>query len=318
MEDMELAATNPHTRLDLKAQALQVAHQLLHAQPHPLELDPEDQLPQEAHAHQTATETVHAPLRTSALSDQLDPSVNQVWTVFPESPDWTVFPENLLRTSTTSQPKAASLARQDLKELQAQLADQASAACVDPKEAQDSQDVTETQVFPENKDQLDKPAKTANQDNPEKRELMPRSQLAVKETVVHPEHKEKKAHREIKERTELQVPQVHPDPKALQDSRVQVVQMVMKDQKEPLEAQELMPNTAHAQTATETTAETVEAPAEREAHLVTVVALVIMALQMLAQTRPVDIVAALSKGKPSIASFKLIECLHKVLLNRVS
>jgi len=304
MEDMEPLVNN---RLNLQAETdLQDLHRpqaQLNLQAHALPQEahlPQDLIPQEdltlqANAHQTEMEIANAKPKINALLDQLDLSEKVVWTVCQESPDWTVFREKAPRISTMNQQRDVSTVQLDLKDLLGQQANLEFEDREDPKEAQDSQEEMATQELRENKEALEIQVTMESQVNQETRELMLRSQLDVKETVVLQDHKEVKDQLEMPVKTALPATLVRQDPQDRPDSKAPLDRTVMKDPRDLSEDQEQMLNIVLVRPVTDLTAN----QAVREQEVLEVVqmeetVLVIMALILVA-TRPQDTVNASSK-----------------------
>jgi len=209
-----------------------------------------------------------------------------------ESPDWTEFQEKPPKMSTTSQPRAVSIARPDHKAHPAQPEDPESEECEARKAPLASQDVTETQAFQENRAPQAQPERMANPDNQEKKELMPRNQSAAKETADLQALRVRKALKETQERMEHPAKLVPPAHQDHPDSREPLVRMAMKAVKGLLANQAKTQNTAHARTAV-TLAVIPEDLTDQAAAKQEVVAMTVMAL-MLVATRVETTASALS------------------------
>jgi hypothetical protein len=311
MEDMALQVNNHH---------IQVAH-LDHQDPtHPIfHLAPLAQQLQEAlhplcpavHVLQMETIIVHANLRTSVqldppdLLEKLDLMVCQVFPELMESP------ENLPKTSTTNQPRDASLAQPENKAQLAQVEDQESEECVDQRAHQDFQAATETQDNLVNKVQLELPATTANQDNLERKVKTQKNQLEEKETVDPQAHKDQKANKVMQERTELPEHLESQDQKDPPDSLEPLELMEKREEKDPQVDPGPTQNTAHALAATMKMAQ-MEVDQVEMVEMVQIMEAIMVLVALPLEIRPEDTVAASSKRRLLVSCF-LRECLHKLL-----
>jgi hypothetical protein len=212
---------------------------------------------------------------TSAPLDHPDQRVCQDVPVWREGPDWTVSPA---KTPKMSAPKSktselASTAPLDLRDHPDQLAAPVHEDTPEPRDNPDFQDATETPELPESLAHLDHQDLSDRSAQPERRDAMRNTPLAVPDQRDNADLKDPRDHKEMLAKTQPQEPVAPPDHKEAQDPKDHPEMPEPQERKDQLADQAKMPNTAHAQPVAqmpELTVVPVEPEAEQAAATVTV------------------------------------------------